>query len=61
MAKGATISITIPIPLLNHYDKQAEDLGTSRSKLILAVLLEDYMKNKEPLKEEEEPLLSEEE
>lgn len=49
MAKGRTISITIPEPLYEFYTNQAEELDTSRSKLILNVLIDDWKKNKEAL------------
>lgn len=40
--KGKTISITIPDTLFNDYNKQSKKLGTSRSKIICNILLNEY-------------------
>lgn len=43
MAKGITISITLPEAVCNFYSSLSEELGTSRSKVITGVLMNDYL------------------
>jgi len=42
MAKGKTLSITIPNPVVDYYDQQAEKLQMSRGAVIRKVLIEDF-------------------
>ena len=53
MAKGKTLSITIPNPVVDYYDQQAEKLQMSRGAVIRKVLIEDFaVKTKHQSKEE---------
>jgi metal-responsive CopG/Arc/MetJ family transcriptional regulator len=40
--KGVTISVTIPKSLFDDYNQQADKLGTSRSKVICNILMNEY-------------------
>ncbi len=42
MNRGITISITIPPKLLDDYDRQAKNINTSRSKVIVGILLNEF-------------------
>ena len=44
MAKGKTVSVTIPQKVVEFYEKKAEELGTSRSSILGNVILADYEK-----------------
>lgn len=43
MARGTTFSITVPEKLFNFYTEQAAAMGTSRSKVVVGVLMSDFM------------------
>lgn len=47
MAKGKTISVTLPGIVVELYDKKAKDLGVSRSSILGTVIMNDYDKQKE--------------
>lgn len=42
MARGKTVSITLPLIVLDHYEKKAKQLGVSRSATLVGVLIKEY-------------------
>jgi len=54
MAKGTTISITLPNPLLNSLKKESEKKGMMRSRFIVNILSrwQEEQEEKNPKKEE---------
>lgn len=42
MAKGKTISITLPLKVVELYENKAKEVGTSRSAIIGTIILADY-------------------
>jgi len=54
VAKGKTLSITIPNPVVDYYDKLAEELQMSRGAVIRKVLIEDFATKTKNKPEEED-------
>jgi len=40
--RGKTISITLPVPIVEHYEQQAKDKGMSRSAVLVGIIMTDY-------------------
>jgi len=40
--KGKTISITLPIPIVEFYEKMAKEKGMSRSAVLVNVIMADH-------------------
>ena len=50
MARGKTVSITLPEKMVQSYDEKAKELNISRSKVIFNILLDVYQKEVEKKK-----------
>lgn len=42
MAKGKTISVTLPERVVQHYDEKAKELGMSRSSVICDIIMANF-------------------
>lgn len=42
MAKGKTISVTLPEKVVRYYDEKAKEIGMSRSSVICDIIVANY-------------------
>lgn len=40
--RGKTVSITMPVPIIEYYEKLAKERGMSRSAMIVKIIMADY-------------------